>query len=126
MAYFDPDKDKKEVTLVQYGDNGFEKTGEVVSVYALARSFTQDNLARFLDDYLNMAGDGFRTGEEIATKLLNTHRTLQACLIRFALGILVGMAKQEYTDARNETSVATAKRIAEMLESGEIYRGMYI
>ena len=126
MAYFDPDKDKKEVTLVQYGDNGFEPTGEVVSVYTLSRSFTQDNLARLLDDYLNLAGDGFRTGIEIGTKLLNTHRTLQASLIRFALGILVGMAKQEYTDARNETSVATAKRIAEMLESGEIHKGMYI
>ena len=126
MAYYDPDKDKKEVTLVKYGEHGFEKTGEVVSVYTLSRSFTQDNLARFLDDYLNGQGDGFRTGEEVASKLLTTHPTLQASLIRFALGILTGMAKAKWTDGRNETSVATARRIAEMLESGEIHRGMYV
>jgi len=125
MAYFDPDKDKKEVTLVKYGDNGFEPTGEVVSVYTLTRSFTQDNLARFLDDYLN-GHNGFDTGVTVATKLHRTHPTLQAELIRFALGILTGMAKTEWVDGRNETGVATAKRIAEMLENGEIFRGMYI
>ena len=106
------------------GDN--EPTGETISVYTLAKSLTLENLASLLDDFLNLGGKGFREGKEIGLQLRFTHRTLQRLAVCFAFGLITGLSEQEYTDPRNETAIQTAKKIAQMLEKGDLPLGLYI
>jgi len=51
---------------------------------------------------------------------------LQRLAICFAFGIIAGLSEQEYTDARNETAVETAKKIKQMIDQGELPFGFYI
>jgi hypothetical protein len=55
-----------------------------------------------------------------------THRTLQRLAVCFAFGIITGLSEQEYTDPRNETAIQTAKKIAQMLEKGDLPLGLYV
>jgi len=103
-----------------------EETGKSLSTYQVAKSLTSENYAALLDEYLNLGGKDFREGKEIGLQLRYTHRTLQRLAICFAFGIIVGLSEQEYTDARNETAIQTAQKIAEMLEAGEFPLGLYI
>ena len=103
-----------------------EPTGETVSIYAIARSITPDNFAKLLDNYLNLGGKGFSEGKLVGLHLRHTHRTLQRLALCFALGMIVGLSEQEYTDARNETAIETAQKIAQMVRDGELPTGMYI
>ena len=103
-----------------------EPTGETISVYTLAKSLTLENLASLLDDFLNLGGKGFRDGKEIGLQLRFTHRTLQRLAVCFAFGMIAGLSEQEYTDPRNETAIQTAKKIAQMLEKGDLPLGLYI
>ena len=103
-----------------------EPTGEVVSIYAIARSITPENFAKLFDNYLNLGGKGFNEGKLIGLHLRHTHRTLQRLAICFALGLIVGISEQEYTDARNQTAVETAQKIAQLIKDGELPTGMYL
>ncbi len=103
-----------------------EPTGEVVSIYAVARSITPEKFARLLDSYLNFGGKGANEGRLVGLQLRKTHRTLQRLAICFALGLIVGLSEQEHSDARNETAVETAKKLAEMVRKGELPMGMHI
>jgi hypothetical protein len=103
-----------------------EETGETISVYTLAKSLTLENFASMLDDFLNLGGKGFREGKEIGLQLRFTHRTLQRLVICFAFGLIAGLSEQEYTDPRNETAIQTAKKIVQLIESGELPVGLYI
>ena len=103
-----------------------EESGETISIYQLTKAMTPANFATLLEDYLNRGGKGFREGKEIGLQLRSTHRTLQRLVICFALGLIVGLAEQEYTDPRNETAIQTAKRIATMLSQGDLPVGPYI
>ena len=103
-----------------------EETGETLSTYQLAKSLTIENVAALLDEFLNLGGKGFREGKEAGLQLRSTHRTLQRLVICFAFGLITGLSEQEHTDPRNETAIATAKKIAQMLEAGELPFGMYI
>ena len=103
-----------------------EPTGETVSIYAIARSITPQNFAKLLDNYLNLGGKGFGEGKLVGLHLRHTHRTLQRLAICFALGLIFGLSEQEYTDARNQKAVETAKKIAQMVRDGELPTGMYI
>lgn len=103
-----------------------EETGETISTYQVAKSLTSENFAAILDEYLNLGGKDFREGMEIGLQLRFTHRTLQRLAICFAFGIIVGISEQEYTDARNETAIQTAQKVAQMLEAGEFPLGLYI
>ena len=103
-----------------------EETGETISTYQVAKSLTSENFAALLDEYLNLGGKDFREGKEIGLHLRYTHRTLQRLAICFAFGIIVGLSEQEYTDARNETAIQTAQKVAQMLEAGEFPLGLYI
>ena len=40
--------------------------------------------------------------------------------------MIVGLSEQAYTDPRNETAIQTAKKVAQMLEGGELPFGFYI
>jgi hypothetical protein len=92
----------------------------------LAKSLTLENMAELLQDFVNSGMKDYRDGEEVGKLLQTAHRTLQASVIRFCLGIIVSLGKQEYTDARNEMPVAMAKKITVMLDNGELKMGYMI
>lgn len=103
-----------------------DETGETIDVYTLAKSLTIENFAAMLDDFLNLGGKGFREGKQIGLELRFTHRTLQRLVICFAFGMIAGLSEQEYTDPRNETAIQTAKKVVQMMETGELPVGFYI
>ena len=103
-----------------------EPGAETISAYALARSMTPENFTALVDQYLNLGAKGFREGQQIGLNLRCTHRTLQRLAICFALGLITGLSEQERTDARNETAIETAKKLAQMVEEGDMPLGLYI
>ncbi len=103
-----------------------EPTGEMVSIYAIARSITPLNFARLLDNYLNLGSKGLNEGKLVGLHLRHSHRTLQRLTVCFVFGLILGLSEQEYTDARNETAIETAKKVAKMLKAGELPTGFYI
>ena len=106
--------------------NREEPSGETISIYTLARSMTPDNFTKLFDQYLNLGSKGFPEGKQIGLNLRFTHRTLQRLAICFALGLVIGLSEQQYSDARNETAIETAKKLARMVENGELPFGSYI
>ena len=92
----------------------------------LAKSLTLENMAELLQDFVNSGMKDYRDGEVVGKLLHNSHCTLQASVIRFCLGVIVALGKQEYTDARNETPVAMAKKITAMLDDGTLKMGWMI
>ena len=103
-----------------------EETSETITVYTLAKSLTLENFVTLLDDFLNLGGKGFREGKDIGLQLCFTHRTLQRLVVCFAFGLIAGLSEQEYTDPRNETAIQTAKKVVQLMESGELPVGLYI
>lgn len=106
--------------------NQYAEVEEPVNIYSLARCMSSENFACLLDEFLNLGGKGFREGKEIGLQLRHTHRTLQRLAIFFAFGLVAGLSEQEYTDPRNETAIQTAKKIVQLMESGELPVGLYI
>jgi hypothetical protein len=103
-----------------------EPSEETISTFTLARSMNSENFAKLLDAYLNFGGKGFPEGKQIGLNIRSTHRTLQRLAICFALGLIIGLSEQQYSDARNETAIKTAKMIAQMMEEGNLPLGLYI
>jgi hypothetical protein len=120
--------EKNTIKLKAYNSETLhnEETGETITVYTLAKSLTLENFASMLDDFLNLGGKGFREGKEVGSQLRFTHRTLQLLVVCFAFGLITGLAEQEYTDARNETAIQTAKKVVQLMEAGELPVGLYI
>lgn len=119
---------KNIVTIRAYNPDSSrnEETGQTIDVYTLAKSLTIENFAAMLDDFLNLGGKGFREGKEIGLQLRFTHRTLQRLVICFAFGIIAGLSEQEFADARNEIAIQTARKVVQLMESGELPVGLYI
>ena len=92
----------------------------------LAKSLTLANMAELLQDFVNSGMKDYSEGEAVGKLLQTAHRTLQASAIRFCLGVIVSLGKQEYTDARNEMPVEMAKKITAQLENGELKMGWMI
>ena len=108
-------------------ETGREEPGdETISIYALARSMTPENFTKLFDQYLNLGSKGFPEGKQIGLNLRSTHRTLQRLAICFAFGLIIGLSEQHYSDARNKTAIETAKKLARMVENGELPFGSYI
>ena len=103
-----------------------ETTGESISVYTIARSMTLDNFTKLFDEFLYLGGKQFREGCLVGQQLRYTHRSLQRLAICFAFGIIAGLSEQQFTDARNETVVETAKKVRQMIDQGELPFGLYI
>ena len=103
-----------------------EATGEEISINKIARSMTEETFARLLEDFLNLGGKQFNEGQVIGQRLQRTHRTLQRQVVCFALGIIVGLSEQDYTDARNKTAIDTAKLLAQMVKEGKLPLGVYL
>ena len=120
--------DKNTIKIREYNSetSRTEETGETIDVYTLAKSLTIENFAAMLDDFLNLGGKGFREGKEIGLQLRFTHRTLQRLVICFAFGIIAGLSEQEFADARNEIAIQTARKVVQLMESGELPVGLYI
>ena len=103
-----------------------QESGEIISPYTVAKSMTIENFAAVLDEFLNLGGKDFREGKAVGLLMRHSHRTLQRLVICFAFGLVAGLAEQEYTDARNETAILTAKKIAQQIEEGDLPLGLYI
>ena len=101
---------------------------EIANVHTgmLAKSLTLENMSELLQDYVNSGMKDYREGERVGALLQTSHRTLQASVIRFCLGIIISLSKQEYTDARNEMPVAMGKEIAKLVEDGTLRMGYMI
>ena len=104
----------------------YEPIGQTISTTQIARSMTPENFTRFFDTYINCGAKGLAEGKEIGYQLRFTHRTLQRLALCFALGVIVGLSEQEHTDARNDTAIQTGKKLAQMVEDGELPMGFYI
>jgi hypothetical protein len=106
-----------------------------ISVSDIGRSITDEQMAELLEDYINHFKE-YRHGEHIGKLLETAHRTLQASLFRWALGLCVGLSERtitrndgstfEATDGRNEMSVACGKKIKELIEDGTLKMGWMI
>jgi hypothetical protein len=120
------DKDTIKIRAYNSETSRTEETGETIDVYTLAKSLTIENFAAMLDDFLNLGGKGYREGKEVGLELRFTHRTLQRLVICFTFGIVAGLSEQEYTDPRNEVAIQTAKKVVQLMESGELPVGLYI
>ena len=120
--------DKHIIRLKEYNmdTHRTEETGETIRTGQIAQSMTLENFASLLDDFLNRGGKGYREGLMAGLQLRCSHRTMQRLIICFAFGLIAGLSEQEYTDARNETAIETAKKIAQMLNAGELPLGLYI
>jgi hypothetical protein len=120
--------DKNTIKIKAYNPetSRTEETGQTMDVYTLAKSITLENFAAMLDDFLNLGGKGYREGKQVGLEMRFTHRTLQRLVICFAFGIIAGLSDQEYTDPRNEIAIQTAKKVVQLMESGELPVGLYI
>ena len=121
------DKSTK-IVLKEWNDETYhyEPNGQTISTHQIARSMTPENFTKLFDCFINVGGKGFAEGKEIGLQLRFTHRTLQRLAICFALGIIAGLSEQERSDPRNQTALETAKKLAQMIESGELPMGLYI
>jgi len=99
---------------------------EEVSVWGVARGMDSENMSDLLGDYLNVGMKDYREGLAVGKLCQNKHRTIQASIIRFCLGVIIGLSDTEWTDARNETPVAMGKEIARQIEAGELNMGWMI
>ncbi len=119
--------EKWEIELKRYNYDTHETDSlGKVNIYDIVRSMTKENFIYLLSEWVNVGMKDQRNGEEVGIAFHCEHRTLQASFFRWCLGFIVGLSKQEYTDARNETAVKSAKKIAKMLEDGELEMGWLI
>lgn len=110
-----------EITINNYsGEEVLETTSGQI-----ARSVSPEQLAHIIDDFLNGRGRT-NVGLEVGQTLTTTHPTLQRLAVVFAVNMLCGLAEREYTDDRNKTAIATAKKIKAMVDNGELPVGAYI
>jgi hypothetical protein len=101
------------------------------SAYQTVKTMSKpEEFADFIDEYCNVGMKDYRAGESIGKLLQTKHRTIQASIIRFSLGIIIGLSKgvdmKFGTDARNETPIAMGQKIAKMIEDGDLKMGYMI
>ena len=98
------------------------------TVIEQARDLKPEEFAKLLEQRCNSYNAEYKDGIKVGEFLHNAHRTLQATALRYLLGVIVGLGKQDlrFTDARNETAVKTAKRIGAMIDDGELEIGYMI
>ena len=116
------------IVLHEYNDTSdrVEERVQQFSVFQIARSLTLEQFTELLDAFLNLGGKGWREGKAVGLQLRFTHRSLQRLAVCFCLGIICGLAEQQYTDPRNETAIATAKKIVQLIAEGELQFGPYL
>lgn len=93
------------------------------------KRLNSEEFADMLDSYCNNFSTDFRQGVEIGRNLQVHHRTIQATVFRFLIGILVGIGKDvqpNRMDARNEQAVICSQQLADMMEDGQLVIGRMI
>jgi hypothetical protein len=111
---------------------GYKETAteREVSVMNVGKSLTPDQFGELLDNFCNSFGVGAHTGMQVGRYLQGSHRTLQRSVVVFLLGILKGIQEDvnmDYgVDPRNEQAIKTARKIAELIDAGELDCGMMI
>lgn len=109
-----------------YDKNEMETIGQA-ELYDISKSAEEGHVAYILEGFLNRSSKhSIRSGEEIGRILKIAHRTLQRKIVGFCLGVLHGIADQEYTDPRNADAINTAKKISKMMDNGDLPIGPYI
>lgn len=125
-----------KLKIAQY-DEKWNKTGNVeISAGAIGDVITDEQMVELLDNYINRNFREYRNGNKIGKLMDCSHRTLQASLFRWALGVCVGLSERtvtrpdgttyEATDGRNEMSVACGKKIKELIDNGTLKMGYMI
>lgn len=119
--------EKSEIQLREwnYDTNKWDDKG-TVSTYTIVRSIKPEQFTYLLSEYINVGMKDLGEGKRVGTEFQSEHRTLQGSLFRFCMGVIIGLSKQQYTDARNEIPVATAKIISDMVDKGELKLGWMI
>jgi hypothetical protein len=105
------------------------KDGEPTKVSGdkIGRSIkSAEQFAAIVSANLNNFGNPFQKGKDIGVQLQRDHRTNQRSEVLWALGVLVGLADQEYTDARNEEAIASAKKVRQLIEDGTLKFGLFV
>lgn len=93
---------------------------------AVAKAMELEDFAEVLQEFLNYGFKEYADGYAVGHRCRRAHRTIQRSIIAFALGIIAGISEQEYTDARNETAIETAKKLHDMVANGDLPVGMLI
>lgn len=108
------------------GYDGKDK-GVIIHIGEIARSITDEQLAKLLDEYLNVGFKGMRNGENVGKHAASFHRTLQRSFIGFLIGALVGIVEANGgTDPRNEAAIRAARKVHRMHKDGELNIGPMI
>lgn len=119
--------DERMIKLSHYDHDTKEVVDDgQVSTYSIAKAMTTENMVEVLSDWMNSFSKDYGTGVEIGKQLEGKHRTLQSSVGRLCVGILVGLGKQRFTDARNEAIVKLGQDIERMLEDGTLNKGYMI
>jgi len=112
---------------IQLDDNPDYGEAVVASTYEIGKLIEPEQFAYIIDTKLNnMSSDPLHEGIKVGACLRRTHRTLQRGVVGFALGILYGISQQEHTDARNETAIETAKKVAAQIDNDQLLIGQFI
>ena len=116
-----------EITLYQYPqEEADNEQATTVTIARLARSLDNGTMADLIGEYVNVGMKDFADGYAAGHKARKEHRTIQRSIVCFALGILCGISEQESTDERNATAIATAKKVKDLVEAGQLPTGMLI
>lgn len=99
---------------------------QTVHIGEVARSLTIEQFDFLLNEFLNVGMKGTYAGRELGKLTTRWHRSLQRSFVAFFLAAITEFAEQEYSDARNETALATAKKIAQMYKDGELPIGPFL
>ena len=97
-----------------------------ISTNKIAQCVSEEGLVELFDDLLNFGGRGYGVGVSVGQSLQTHHRTLQRSAVAFALGLIVGISDQKYTDPRNAQAIETAKHIAKLVGEGDLPLGPYL
>lgn len=96
--------------------------GHEVDLRRVVKSLNEEQMAFVIETYVNSFGlEGAAT--RIGEHLCNIHRALQHNVVGLCLGILRGLSTNPYTDTRNATAIATARKITRLRDAGELRTG---
>lgn len=102
------DYDKKETVV----------DGET-DIRTIAKAIDPEQLGELLCDFANSYSNSSKSGTLAGKVIASNHRTLQGCVVNLMIAALCEIAS-DYTDARNETAVATCRFIKEAVRTEKI------
>lgn len=92
--------------------------------YKVVRELTPEQLFGVIDDWVNTHSSNISNAGFITKALNGTHRTLQQNFVGMFFNVLVQYGQQhqgEFSfDARNEDAVMLCRKLAKLVEDGEL------